>query len=242
MNSEALLHVDRVTITYRGGFKAVDDVTFSVGCGQVMVLLGANGSGKSSLLRSIAGLHSPASGELRYLGQSIGQVPAHRGLSLGISLVPEGRRIYPDLSVNDNLRCGFFASGSRAERKRLLVERTEQVLDLFPDLSDRLAQTGGSLSGGQQQMLAIGRGLMSAPQLLMLDEPSLGVAPTLVGEIYEALDLLRQRGTSILLVEQYAALALDAADHAVVLANGRVVSEGTPDELRTGQGMRDAYF
>jgi branched-chain amino acid transport system ATP-binding protein len=167
---------------------------------------------------------------------------AHRGLSHGIALVPEGRRIYPALTVKENLQCGFAAPGSHRASRELLRNRLNQVLDLFPDLGSRLAQPGGSLPGGQQQMLAIGRGLMSEPALLMLDEPSLGVAPTLVREIYEALKVLRSGGTTVLLVEQYATLALEAASHAVVLNNGRVVVDCASEQLRTGGAMRDVYF
>ena len=239
---EPILSLREVAIQFKGGVRAVDGASFDMAQGTMLALLGANGAGKTSLLRSLIGLHHPASGTILFAGESLNALAPHETISKGLSLVPEGRRIYPSLTVMENLKCGFWSDSRRKARGAQEQARMDRVLDVFPDLSTRLSQTGGSLSGGQQQMLAIGRGLMSAPKLLLLDEPSLGVAPNVVAQIYETLRKLRDDGSSILLVEQYASLALKSSDHAVLLAAGRIVAQGSPSEMAGTTAVQDVYL
>ena len=231
-----VLVVDRLSAAY-GAAPMLKDVSLEVEQGELVAVLGANGAGKSTLMRSLSGLHRPVRGSVRLLGSEIQHYPAHRIAVLGVVLVPEGRQVFPELSVVDNIRLGAF----RAARAGLDVE-VEKMLDHFPRLRERSHQRAGLLSGGEQQMLAIARGLIARPRVLMLDEPSLGLAPHLVQELYLILARLRDDGLTILLVDQMAALALDVADRAFVLESGAIIYSGTAAEIRAQESLEQAYL
>ena len=233
----SLLEIHDLSVRY-GPVAAVRGVDLHVEAGEIVALLGANGAGKSSLLGAVAGLHPPAAGRISFDGAQIGGLPAERIVRLGIALAPEGRRVFPRLSVADNLRLG---AASRRDRDGIAADRA-RVLELFPVLQERLWQAAGTLSGGQQQMLAIGRALMSRPRLLLLDEPSLGLAPIIVAQIFELIGQLRRDGVTVLLVEQNAHRALALADRAYVLATGRIETSGTAAEVRASSGIERAYL
>ena len=228
-----LLDVSGLDAWY-GDFQALFDVSISVGEGEVVAIIGANGAGKSTLLRTIAGLQPRTSGSLTFDGAALAGVAGHRRVALGISMVPEGRRIFPSLSVEENLLVGAQAS-------RPGSWTVPAVLELFPLLGDKRHRGGSQLSGGEQQALAIGRGLMANPRLLLLDEVSLGLAPIVVRRIYEALPAIRAAGTTVVLVEQDIGQALRAADRVYCLLEGRVALEGVPAELDRDQ-IATAYF
>ena len=230
------LTVDDVSAGY-GPVEVLHRVSLGVGTGQIVTLIGANGAGKTTLLRTVSGLVRPRSGNVRLRGTSIGGAPPHRIVAQGVAHVPEGRQILARLTVLDNLRAGAYARRDGEVDRDLAA-----VLDRFPALAERRAQIAGTLSGGEQQMLAIARGLMSRPRLLMLDEPSLGLAPIAVGRIFEIIREVNARGVPILLVEQNARLALDVADWAYVLETGRIVREGRPDRLLGDEAVRRAYL
>jgi branched-chain amino acid transport system ATP-binding protein len=223
---------------YYGNIRALDGVSIQVGDGELVTLIGSNGAGKSTTLKTISGLIRPKSGSLRYNGQALEILPPYRIVTLGISHVPEGRRIFRSLSVAENLRMGAVqrkdATGVQAD--------TERVYTLFPVLKERARQMAGTLSGGEQQMLAIGRALMSRPQLLLLDEPSLGLAPLVVRLIFDTIHRLKQEGTTILLVEQNARLSLDLADRAYVMEGGHIMLEGPASELRRNPQVENTYL
>src|SRR3712207_800509 len=201
-------------------------------------MVGANGAGKSTTLKCISGLVRPASGRIRFDGQDLAGWPPYRIAELGITHVPEGRRVFPDLTVRENLNRGGCVLRAKAERARTM----EQVFELFPRLRERAAQRAGTLSGGEQQMLAIGRGLMLRPKLIMLDEPSLGLAPIMVEAAYEGIEAIHQQGVAILLVEQNLQLALSFADRGYVLENGRVVLEGPAGDLLENPTIKASYL
>jgi branched-chain amino acid transport system ATP-binding protein len=232
-----LLRVDSLVVRY-GPIVAVRGVSLRVAEGEIVTLLGANGAGKSSFLGAVAGLVPVASGEVLFRGERIDRLPAERIVRRGLALTPEGRRVFPRLTVADNLRLGSVPQQDResAEAAR------RRVFDLFPVLEERQGQAAGTLSGGQQQMLAIGRSLMASPSLLLLDEPSLGLAPILVEQIFSLLARLREEGTTILLVEQNVHRALELADRAYVLVNGEVEREGPAAELRASAEIERAYL
>lgn len=233
-----LLEVQEIDVFY-GDAQALANVSLTVEQGEIVTLLGANGAGKSTTLRTISGLLRPRQGSITFGGQRIDQVPAHRLVELGIAHVPEGRRIFPGMSVMENLYMGAYNRSAWSERNR----RLQQVIDLFPILAERRQQLAGTLSGGEQQMLAIGRALMAGPRLFMLDEPSLGLAPRLVTQIFETIGEIRQQqGVTILLVEQNAHMALQIADRGYVLEAGRVVLRGTGEELLANKHVRQAYL
>jgi branched-chain amino acid transport system ATP-binding protein len=217
---------------------AVQNVSLSVRQGEIVALLGANGAGKSSLLNSVVGLVPVAGGSVTFKGEPIHRLSPEAIVRKGISLTPEGRRVFPRLTVDDNLRLGGAVKRDRADYDAAYAH----VLELFPILRQRLRQNGGTLSGGQQQMLAIGRSLMARPALLLLDEPSLGLAPIVVDQIFALLERLRAEGTTILLVEQNVHRALEIADRAYVLASGRVESEGAAAALRVSADIEKAYL
>jgi branched-chain amino acid transport system ATP-binding protein len=221
-----------------GAIKALQGVSFHVDQGEIVTLIGANGAGKSTTLRTISGLLRPIHGDVTYQGQSITKVSAERIVKLGISQVPEGRRIFARLTVQENLEMGAFTR----KDKREIQESMERVFVSFPRLKERVKQYGGTLSGGEQQMLAMGRGLMSRPNLLLLDEPSMGLAPILVEEIFQIIKRINAEGTSILLVEQNAAMALSVANRGYVLETGRVVLEGKAQELADNPQVQAAYL
>jgi len=236
MPPEALLKLDRVSAAYRG-LKALQDVSLAVRPGEIVAVVGANGAGKSTLLRAIAG-QVATEGVITFDGQSLDRVAPHLITRRGVGLVPEGRRLFPRLSVETNLRLGAYARRGDPARFKPL----DLVFTLFPRLQEQLAQRAETLSGGEQQMLAIGRALMTQPRLLMLDEPSQGIAPKLVDDILAAVGRIRTLGTTILLVEQRLAEALELADRAYVLQTGRIVLEGPAKDIAADAGVRKAYL
>ena len=236
MQPEPLLHLDSVSASYRG-LRALQGVSLSVVPGEIVAVVGANGAGKSTLLRAIAG-QVATEGTIMFDGRSLARVAPHLIARAGVGLVPEGRRLFPRLSVEDNLRLGAYARRGDPDRFKPL----DLVFSLFPRLRERLAQRAETLSGGEQQMLAIGRALMTQPRLLMLDEPSQGIAPKLVDDILAAVGRIRGLGTTILLVEQRLAEALELADRAYVLQTGRIVMEGPARDIAADAGVRKAYL
>ncbi len=232
----SLLEVSHLRIAY-GGLVAVQDVSFTVDPGEIFVLLGANGAGKTSLLRCISGLLAPVHGTIARGGRSLAGLRPHQVALAGISHVPENRRVFASLSVLENLTVSFL----RARSKQALPEALDAVLTFFPRLAERRSQLAGTMSGGEQQMLAIGRAMMNAPELLMLDEPSLGLSPLITEQVFEQLARIGRSGTAILLVEQNAG-ALDLATRGLVLANGEVVLEGDRTALGDSTFVRRAYL
>jgi branched-chain amino acid transport system ATP-binding protein len=232
-----ILTVDDLVDRY-GPIVAVQNVSLNVRQGEIVALLGANGAGKSSLLNAVVGLVPIAGGLVKFKGEPINRLTPEAIVRRGISLTPEGRRVFPRLSVADNLRLGGAVTRDRADYDAA----HEHVLNLFPILGERIRQNGGTLSGGQQQMLAIGRSLMARPALLLLDEPSLGLAPIVVDQIFELLERLRGEGTTILLVEQNVHRALEISDRAYVLKSGRVESQGESAALRASAEIERAYL
>ena len=233
----ALLEVRDLHVAY-GAIEAVKGISFGVEAGQVVALIGSNGAGKTTTLRTISGLLRPTSGEVRFEGEVLNDVPAHRIVGRGVAHSPEGRRVFPRLSVADNLDMGAFSRDNRAESAADL----QKVFTLFPLLAERRAQAAGTLSGGEQQMLAIGRSLMSRPRLLMLDEPSMGLSPIVMQTIFATVAELKSTGTTILLVEQNAQAALSLADMAYVIETGRIVLSGTGGELLGNPEVKKAYL
>ena len=232
-----LLEIEDLHVSY-GAIRALQGISFHIDEGEIVTLIGANGAGKSTTLRTISGLLRPSEGDIVYQGRSITRVPAERIVGLGISQVPEGRQIFSKLTVEENLEMGAYSRSDKAE----IRESMAHVFRSFPRLEERLSQFGGTLSGGEQQMLAMGRGLMSQPRLLLLDEPSMGLAPILVEEIFEIIKRINAEGTSILLVEQNAAMALSVADRGYVLETGRIVLEGSAQTLLENPQVRAAYL
>jgi branched-chain amino acid transport system ATP-binding protein len=223
---------------YYGNIRALDGVSMVVRDGELVTLIGSNGAGKSTTLKTISGLLRPKSGRLRYNGHELENLPPHRIVALGISQAPEGRRIFKGLTVAENLRMGAVQRHDSAG----IQEDTERVYNLFPILNERSRQIAGTLSGGEQQMLAIARALMSRPKLLLLDEPSLGLAPLVVQAIFVTITRLKEEGTTILLVEQNARLALDVADRAYVMESGRIILEGPAAELEHNPQVENTYL
>lgn len=233
--SQGLLALDAVHVSY-GFVTALRAVSLEVHQGEIVALLGANGAGKTTTLRTISGLLHPYHGSVYFAGQDISGLRPHEVVAQGICHVPEGRRIFPRMSVVENLEMGAYLKGGATE------EDLERVFSLFPVLAERRHQDGGTLSGGEQQMLAIGRALMSQPTLLLLDEPSMGLAPMVVESIFEIIGQIRSAGTTVLLVEQNAAQALQLADRGYVLENGSVVTEGPAAGLLSDERVRAAYL
>lgn len=232
----SMLKISDLNVFY-GSIHAVKGISFEVEEGEIVTLIGANGAGKSTTLNTVAGLLRPRSGSVEFEGQSLLGVPAHKMVSKGIALCPEGRRIFQDMTVRENLEMGAF---TRTEEESL--EMRKRVYESFPRLKERRMQAGGTLSGGEQQMLAMGRALMSKPKLMMLDEPSMGLAPILVQEIFSIIKELNEQGTTILLVEQNASMALSIADRAYVLETGRVSMSGDANELLHDKRVQQAYL
>jgi len=233
-----MLQIDSIEISY-GAIDAIKGVSFSVLQGEVVAIIGANGAGKSTLLKGIAGIEPLKRGGVLWKGKNITQEPAHERLRLGIALTPEGRGVFPDQSIRDNLLLGAYPFRKDKSRVALLLE---QEFNRFPRLRERSEQMAGTLSGGEQQMLAISRALMSEPQLLLLDEPSLGLAPLIMQEIFHSIRSLRDSGLTILLVEQMANQALKVADRAYVLETGRIKLSGSGKELADHPDVRAAYL
>ncbi len=232
-----LLDVRSLTTAYRG-LIAVSDVSISIADGEIVAVAGANGAGKSTLLKSISGMERPREGSITFAGEAIETLPAHLITARGLAYVPENRRLFPRLTVADNLRLGSYLYRKLPDRNAPL----ERVFALFPRLKERLTQRAETLSGGEQQMLAISRALMTRPRLLMLDEPSQGIMPKLVDEIFRAVQAIRETGVTVLIVEQRLAESLEIADRAYVLQTGRVVLSGTAAEVRDNPDIRRAYL
>ena len=233
--SDTILSIKDLKVNY-GGIEAVKGISFDVPKGHIVTLIGANGAGKSSTLRAIAGLVKPKSGVIEFEGDNIAGKDTTAIVSRGITLVPEGRRIFPDLTVYENLRVGAYM------RKDDITPDINWVYELFPRLKERSWQAGGTLSGGEQQMLAVGRALMSRPKLMMMDEPSLGLAPLIVRDIFSIIKEINKRGVTILLIEQNANMALSTADTGYVLETGRITMTGPGKELLVNEAVKAAYL
>jgi branched-chain amino acid transport system ATP-binding protein len=232
-----MLEVSHIRVCY-DQVPAIHDVSFRIEEGEIVSIIGANGAGKSTLLRTVSGLLHPTQGTIEFQDQKIDHLPPHNIVELGISHVPEGRRLFQYLTVQSNLRLGAYTQKSEETREETL----QQIYEIFPVLKERMNQRGGTLSGGEQQMLAIARGLMSRPKLLMLDEPSLGLMPTLVTQVFDTIKRINAEGTTILLVEQNVREALELAHRAYVLQTGNIVLEGTGEELLESDLVRKAYL
>lgn len=230
-----MLKIEHLSVNY-GGIEAVRDISFEVPDGSIVTLIGANGAGKSTTLRAIAGLLKPKSGTITYNGEDLLGKSTSEIVSRGITLVPEGRRVFPDMTVLENLKIGAYL------RKDNLDEDIRWVYDLFPRLEERSWQAAGTLSGGEQQMLAVGRALMSKPKVIMMDEPSLGLAPIIVQGIFEIIKEINRQGVTVLLIEQNANMALHTADHAYVLETGRITMSDPGRELLRNENVKKAYL
>ena len=233
--SEAILKINDLKVNY-GGIEAVKGISFDVPAGEIITLIGANGAGKSSTLRAIAGLVKPASGNIVFEGDDITGKDPTAIVTKGITLVPEGRKIFPDLTVLENLRIGAYL------RNDDLTDDLNWVYDLFPRLKERSWQAGGTLSGGEQQMLAVGRALMSRPKVIMMDEPSLGLAPIIVRGIFDIIKEINKQGVTVLHIEQNANMALKTADIGYVMETGRITMSGAGSELLTNEEVKKAYL
>jgi branched-chain amino acid transport system ATP-binding protein len=222
-----------------GKIEAIKGISFVVNQGEIVSLIGANGAGKTTTLKTISGLRNVSSGQILFDGKDISKIPAHERVDLGISQAPEGRGIFPGMTVLENLEIGKF---NRKDRKNEMAEDLEKVYTLFPRLKERLGQAGGTLSGGEQQMLAIGRALMARPKLLLLDEPSMGLAPQMIANIFRIITEINKQGVTILLVEQNAQQALQRADRAYVLETGNVTKEAKASDLLNDPDVKAAYL
>jgi len=232
-----MLQVNQINVFY-GEAQALWDISFTVNQGEIVTLVGSNGAGKSTTLKSISGLIPPASGEINLDGARLDNVSAYRIVEMGVAQIPEGRRLWPGLTVLENLELGAYTRAARAARHATM----DWVFQLFPRLKERRSQLAGTLSGGEQQMLAIGRGLLSKPKLLMLDEPSLGLAPVLVQEVFETIQEINRQGVTILLVEQNVNYALAICNRGYVLETGRIVLWGNGQELLANEHVKAAYL
>lgn len=236
-NAPVMLEVSDLTVAY-GAITAVKGLSLTVRQGEIVTLIGSNGAGKSTTLRTISGLLHPKAGTVTFKGETISGLPGHEVVKRGLSQSPEGRRIFPRMTVDENLDLGAFLRKDTAE----VAASREHVLDLFPRLRERISQRAGTMSGGEQQMLAVARALMSKPELLILDEPSMGLAPVLVDLIFETIQTIRNQGTTILLVEQNALAALRIADYAYVLESGSLKLEGPASQLANDPAIAKAYL
>ena len=232
-----MLTLENVSVNY-GAIEALTGISLHVDKGEVVTLIGANGAGKTTTLRTITGLLEPREGRVTFEGEDISGRATHKLVAQGISMSPEGRGVFANLSVRENLQMGAYLNKNKAE----VVQDMGRVFEMFPRLKERVAQKAGTLSGGEQQMLAMGRALMSRPRLLLLDEPSLGLAPLVVHTIFEAIEEIRGKGTTILLVEQNAHAALGHSDRAYVMETGRIVMEGPSKELAADPRIKEAYL
>ena len=232
-----MLRVDNIDVYY-DDVQALWDISFEVKEGEVVALLGSNGAGKTTTLNAISGLLRPRQGNIEFLEQELTKLPAHKTASLGIAHVPEGRRLFPEMTVEDNLLMGSLMPEAKARRK----ESMERVFNIFPILKERRLQAAGTLSGGESQMLAIARGLMACPKLIMMDEPSLGLAPFLVDEVFRVIEQINREGVTVLVVEQNVAHALKSCTRAYILETGRVALQGTGEKLLQDEHVKDAYL
>ncbi len=231
-----ILKVDNINVYY-GAIHAIKGVSFEVNEGEIVTLIGANGAGKSTTLKAISNLLHPKTGSIEFYGERLAHVPPHKIVEKGLAHVPEGRRIFLQMTVQENLEMGAYTQGGKNFDRDI-----QEVYEQFPRLFERKKQIAGTLSGGEQQMLAMGRALMSRPKLLMLDEPSMGLAPILVDQIFEIIKSLHAKGTTILLVEQNAQMALSVADRAYVMETGKITLSGTGKELAMSDSVRKAYL
>jgi branched-chain amino acid transport system ATP-binding protein len=232
-----MLEIEKINVSY-GDLQALWDVSFKAGEKEVVALIGPNGAGKTTTLKTITGLLRPFAGEIRFEGLAMGKIPIHKRVDMGISLVPEGRGLFPGMSTLENLEMGAFTAKGRSSKDETL----KKVYDLFPILEKRKKQAAGTLSGGEQQMLAIGRGLMSRPKLLLFDEPSWGLSPLLSKVIYEVISQINHSGMTILLIEQNVRIALELANRAYVVENGRIVNQGDSRNMLNDKHIREAYL
>lgn len=230
-----ILEIKNLSVNF-GGIKAVNDISFSVEKGKIITLIGANGAGKSTILKSISGTIKPQSGEILFEGENICGLSPDKIVSKGVTLVPEGRKVFPNLTVLENLKIGAYL------RKDNLTSDIEYVYTLFPRLKERNWQLAGTLSGGEQQMLAVGRALMARPKLIMMDEPSLGLAPLVVKDIFNIIKTINKSGITVLLIEQNANMALKTADSGFVIETGNITLSGTGDELLNNESVKEAYL
>ncbi|MBQ6738638.1 MAG: ABC transporter ATP-binding protein [Synergistaceae bacterium] len=233
----SVLKVENINVYY-GSIHAIKGISFEVNQGEIVTLIGANGAGKSTTLNTISGLLHPATGSIEFFDEVLAKVPPHKIVEKGLAQVPEGRRVFAQMTVQENLEMGAFIQNKQSE----IDEDIARVYELFPRLKERMKQTAGTLSGGEQQMLAMGRALMSRPKLLMLDEPSMGLAPILVEQIFDIIADLHKRGATILLVEQNAQMALSIASRGYVMETGKIVTTGTGTELLASEAVRKAYL
>ncbi len=232
-----LLQVDNIEVYY-GVIKALKGISFEVNKGEIVALIGANGAGKTTILHTVTGLLKPKTGTISFKGNDITKVPAHKIVTMGMAHVPEGRRIFSQLSVLDNIKLGAFTRKDKEE----IEETLNYVYERFPRLKERKNQIAGTLSGGEQQMLAMGRALMSKPEFVLMDEPSMGLSPLLVSEIFEIIKAINENGTTVLLVEQNAKKALSIADRAYVLETGNIVLSGDAKDLMNDESVKKAYL
>jgi branched-chain amino acid transport system ATP-binding protein len=232
-----MLRVDNIDVYY-DDVQALWDISFEVKEGEVVALLGSNGAGKTTTLNAISGLLRPRKGNIEFLEQELTKLPAHKTASLGIAHVPEGRRLFPEMTVEDNLLMGSLMPEAKARRE----ESMERVFNIFPILKERRQQAAGTLSGGESQMLAIARGLMARPKLIMMDEPSLGLAPFLVDEVFRVIEQINREGVTVLVVEQNVAHALKSCTRAYILETGRIALQGTGEKLLQDEHVREAYL
>ena len=232
-----MLKVQNIDVFY-GDLQVLWDVSFEVEEGEIVALVGANGSGKSTTLKAISGLLNPANGSIRFLDQRLDQIPANKIIEHGVAHVPEGRRLFPEMTVRENLIMGSLARQAKLKRE----ETMEWVFGLFPRLREREKQMAGTLSGGEQQMLAVGRGLMALPKMIMFDEPSLGLAPILVAEIFKIIKRIKKEGVTVLITEQNTKQTLEISDRGYVLENGRIVLSDTGQELLNNEHVKQAYL
>ena len=235
--AEPVLKVENINVYY-GSIHAIKGISFEVFDGEIVTLIGANGAGKSTTLNTISGLLHPSTGSVSFLGEPLAKIQPHKIVEKGLAQVPEGRRVFAQMTVQENLEMGAFTQSRQSD----IQDDLEKVYSLFPRLRERMKQTAGTLSGGEQQMLAMGRALMSRPKLLMLDEPSMGLAPILVEQIFEIIAELHNTGATILLVEQNAQMALSIASRGYVMETGKIVTTGTGQELLASEAVRKAYL
>ncbi|MDP3260168.1 MAG: ABC transporter ATP-binding protein [Thermodesulfovibrionales bacterium] len=228
--------------TFYGPIEALKGITLKINTGEIVCLIGNNGAGKSTTLMAISGILKPKTGTISFIGSDISDMPPHSIVEMGISHVPEGRRIFPRLTVKENLEMGAYSVGSRTNKNKKLKSQFDKVYEMFPVLKERERQMGGTLSGGEQQMLAISRALMSEPKLLLLDEPSLGLAPIIVSRIFKAIKEINKEGVTILLVEQNAHAALNLSGRGYVLENGRIKMYGQGKDLLNSEEVKKAYL
>ncbi|MCX5863206.1 MAG: ABC transporter ATP-binding protein [Deltaproteobacteria bacterium] len=232
-----MLKVEHIDVFY-GDLQILWDVSFEVQAGEIVVLLGANGAGKSTTLKTISSLLKPANGKVVFQGTRLDEIPSHKIIDYGLAHVPEGRRLFPEMTVEENLIMGSLSAEAKLKRNETMA----WIYDLFPRLRERRKQAAGTLSGGEQQMLAVGRGLMSLPKLLMFDEPSLGLAPILVMEVFRIVQMVNKGGVTVLLVEQNVKHTLNMCDRAYVLENGRITLSGTGQEFLNNDHIKEAYL